>query len=466
MNKSVAIFRKIFLTKLEQQKCYPNARETARHQLADDRNQKQSEIKMNKPKTLLMVLAASMLLTNSLLAQNTEINDIALYLHDGVEVLDFTGPLEVFTQAGFNVYTVGMTTEPIVSQRVLKVLPEYSIENCPQPDVIAFFGGGSARTQARNVRLQAWIKKVIQRTKINFSVCSGAFFLGEAGLLDGMKVTTFHTLLDVLQKDFPKTEVLKDVRFVDNGEVITTAGISAGIDGAIHLVEKIKGIQVAQRVVKNMEYDKWVRDEGLILESNLMKVARRQGFATAAKLKQSSELNGSFYKGELSQFGNEMLTRGEQREALEIFEYLAQNFQRSFYDFEDLRKAYRANDKKIPPTEDEFITLARAGEVDKVRELYQKAYRAFPDWTLFRDWRMNQTGYEFMSRGEFASALAIFKFNAEVYPSGWNMHDSLAEAYMELGQDREAIANYRKSLELNPNNQNGRRMLEKLTGTN
>jgi transcriptional regulator GlxA family with amidase domain len=84
-------------------------------------------------------------------------------------------------------------------------------------------------------------------------------------LLDNLTVTTFHLSIDDLKKDVPKAKVLNNVRFVDNGKVITTAGISAGIDGALHLVEKIRGTETAKQIAAYMEYDKWVPQQGLVI---------------------------------------------------------------------------------------------------------------------------------------------------------------------------------------------------------
>ena len=100
------------------------------------------------------------------------------------------------------------------------------------------------------------------------SVCTGAFILGRAGILDNLTATTYHLAIDDLTKEFPKTKVLANTRFVDNGTVITTAGISAGIDGALHLVEKLRGRLYAQGVAATMEYDKWVPDQGLVINAS------------------------------------------------------------------------------------------------------------------------------------------------------------------------------------------------------
>jgi transcriptional regulator GlxA family with amidase domain len=99
-----------------------------------------------------------------------------------------------------------------------------------------------------------------------FSVCTGAFILGKAEILNNLTVTTFHSSIENLKKAVPSATVLSNVRFVDNGKVITTAGISAGIDGALHLVAKIRGQEAARNVATYMEYDKWVPEQGLIIK--------------------------------------------------------------------------------------------------------------------------------------------------------------------------------------------------------
>lgn len=190
---------------------------------------------------------------------------VLFYLQDGVEVLDFAGPMEVFSYAGFDVAVVSKTKDPIVAQGVLKIMPEYSIEDAPKADILAFFGG-SAWNAVKEPSVIKWLQDA-PKPQYYFSVCTGAFILGKAGMLDGLTVTTFHESIDGLQKDVPKAKVLSNVRFVDNGKVITTAGISAGIDGALHLVEKVRGRDVAEQIAKYMEYDKWVPSQGLVMKT-------------------------------------------------------------------------------------------------------------------------------------------------------------------------------------------------------
>jgi hypothetical protein len=127
-----------------------------------------------------------------------------------------------------------------------------------------------------------WIKAQSASAKHVLSVCNGAFLLARAGLLDGLGATTFYGLLDDLAQAAPKAKVYRDRRFVDNGKIVTTAGLSSGIDGALHVVEKLAGFGRAQAVALNMEYD-WRPDSGYargnLADVHLRKMLGRQGFA-------------------------------------------------------------------------------------------------------------------------------------------------------------------------------------------
>jgi transcriptional regulator GlxA family with amidase domain len=181
--------------------------------------------------------------------------NVAIFAFQGMELLDFAGPGEVFQAAGpkFKVYTVAESTEPIVSQGFVKIVPEYSIHNCPQPDLLVIPGGATSAT-LKNPDVIAWVKRVSGDAELTMSVCTGAFILAKAGLLDGQEATTHWFHLTRLGKSAPDIQVRKNVRFVDTGRIVTTAGVSAGIDGALHVVERLLGHHVAVRVAKGMEY--------------------------------------------------------------------------------------------------------------------------------------------------------------------------------------------------------------------
>lgn len=203
---------------------------------------------------------------NMVLVKKSDSKTIAFYLQDGVEVLDFAGPMEVFAYAGYKVFTVSATNDPIISQGILRVVPDYSIKEAPKADILAFFGGNS-NTATNNPDVIEWVKKQ-KNIQYYFSVCTGAFILAEADILDGKTATTFHNALNNLERSYPQVDVRKNVRFVDNGNVITTAGISAGIDGALHLVAKLQGLNAARRTAYYMEYDNWKVGDGLILSDD------------------------------------------------------------------------------------------------------------------------------------------------------------------------------------------------------
>lgn len=191
--------------------------------------------------------------------------NVCFYLYDGVEILDFAGPLEVFSYAGCNISIVSKTTDILQAQGVLKVLPAYSLETAPPADIFVTFGGNDD-VAANDPEVIKWIQSRIPTTKYFMSVCTGAFILGKAGILDHKTVTTFHRSIENLRKALPNSTVLANKRFVEDGNVLTTAGISAGIDGALHLVEKLRGLDAAKQIAAHMEYDKWVPNEGLIIK--------------------------------------------------------------------------------------------------------------------------------------------------------------------------------------------------------
>ena len=199
---------------------------------------------------------------------------VAIFLYDGVELLDFSGPGEVFQstmverdgerRAPFEVFTVAVSKEILTSQKFLEIKPDYSIEDCPQPDILVL-PGGSTGASLRNPKVIEWIRKLAPELEVAMSVCTGAFLLGEAGLLDGLQVTTYHTYIGDLQQKYPSAQVLGDKRFIDNGNVLTTAGVSAGIDGALQVVSRLYGLETALNTARYMEYDKWTPEEGLVV---------------------------------------------------------------------------------------------------------------------------------------------------------------------------------------------------------
>lgn len=185
---------------------------------------------------------------------------VAIVLFDGVQIIDYAGPWEVFGQAGFKVFTVADKTDPLTTRFDQKVIADYSFDNGPDADVILIPGGGGRSKAAENPRAIKWIQDKARNARYVMSVCTGAFLLARTGLLDGLTATTFHTAIGNLAQAAPRTKIVYDQRYVDNGKVITTAGLSSGIDGALHLVEKILGKGTAQFEALVLEYN-WQGDK-------------------------------------------------------------------------------------------------------------------------------------------------------------------------------------------------------------
>jgi transcriptional regulator GlxA family with amidase domain len=181
--------------------------------------------------------------------------NVAIFIHEGVELLDFSGPGEVFAAArSFNVYTVALTEDAILSQGFVTVKPQYTILNCPTPDIVVL-PGGNTRIPLGEPKVIEWIKRASARAEIMMSVCTGAFLLAEAGLLDGREATTHWASIDRLRQVAPQTKVYENRRFVDSGKIITSAGVSAGIDGALHVVDRLLGRSSATQTARYMEYN-------------------------------------------------------------------------------------------------------------------------------------------------------------------------------------------------------------------
>ena len=184
---------------------------------------------------------------------------VAILLYNGVEIIDFAGPWEAFGTAGFLVHTVAEKTEPLTLVFGQRVIPDYSFENSPKAEVLLVPGGGY-QTQMNNDKLIGWIRSKSSEVSHVISVCTGAFLLGQAGLLSGQTATCTFGMVEDLAL-FPNTKVVYNARYVESGKIITTAGLSSGIDGAIYLISKVLGKGEAQNVALGMEY-RWDPDAG------------------------------------------------------------------------------------------------------------------------------------------------------------------------------------------------------------
>ncbi len=198
-------------------------------------------------------------------ARRTQVGNL---IFEDVEVLDFCGPFEVFSittsegQSGdeaqlYNVHIVAGTTGIVRCRNGLLVQPHFSIKDHPELDIVVIPGGRGTRRELSNPLVLSWIKAQHDHVDLMTSVCTGSFLLAASGLLDGKTATTHWASIDWLRENHPAITVRDDQRFVDEGRIITSAGVSAGIDMALHVVERMHGPVVARQSARHMEYDGW-----------------------------------------------------------------------------------------------------------------------------------------------------------------------------------------------------------------
>ena len=189
---------------------------------------------------------------------------VAILIFNDVEVLDFCGPFEVFAVTGqregagdFKVFTVAEKADPVIARNGLSVNPTYTIANCPQADILLVPGGFGTRKEMKNAVLTDWIKAQFPKLELLLSVCTGALVLAKAGLLEGLSATTHFGAMDELRAAAPNTTICPEDRYVDNGKIVTSAGISAGIDMSLYVVSRLLGAEKAAETARHMQYDYW-----------------------------------------------------------------------------------------------------------------------------------------------------------------------------------------------------------------
>lgn len=192
--------------------------------------------------------------------------NIGILIFDGAEELDFVGPWEVFTMANevsartgkerpHKVFLVAERNEPVTCAKAMRVLPDCTIADCPKLDVILIPGGQGTRREVKNKPLLDWIAKACADCTWITSVCTGAMLLTASGPARGKRVTTHWGFIETLRGRGEAAEVLENIRYVRDGNVVTSAGVSAGIDMALWLIGQIHEPQFARNVQKAMEYD-------------------------------------------------------------------------------------------------------------------------------------------------------------------------------------------------------------------
>jgi len=196
------------------------------------------------------------------IVSESKVRQIGIVLFADVEELDAVGPWEVlsfwcrtYPEDGWAVTTLSASGGPVVCAKGLVIQAEHSFADCPELDVLIHPGGRGTRPQLTDQAHLEWVRGQRQQVPIMASVCTGSLVFAAAGLLSGRPATTHWASLERLRDLDPTIEVRPDERFVDDGDVVTSAGISAGIDMALHLVHRLAGIERARQVRRGIQYD-------------------------------------------------------------------------------------------------------------------------------------------------------------------------------------------------------------------
>lgn len=191
---------------------------------------------------------------------------VVFLLFDDMELLDFAGPCEVFSVTNelrgpglLEIETVSSTGGRVRTRNGIVIQPDGALPWALRADILVIPGGRGTRALVKDSQIIEWVRSVAEGAELVLSICTGSMVLAKAGLLDGLKATTHHTVFDEFEAMAPNTRLLRGARFVDNGKVITSAGISAGIDMSLHVIERLFGKEAADATAAYMEY----RREGL-----------------------------------------------------------------------------------------------------------------------------------------------------------------------------------------------------------
>lgn len=235
---------------------------------------------------------------------------VAVLLYDGVNLLDASGPLEVFEMANgiaprtYDLFTVAERKAPVAVQGgALQMQPKYALAKSPVPDILIVPGGSMAALNAveNNATLMRWISQRAANSRLTMSVCTGAFLLGKTGALDGKRATTHWFTTEMFQRQFPKIKAMEGVRYIQDGKFITTAGVSSGLDGTLFLVEKTAGKQVAETTARAIQYRRNTAPFPAV-PMRAVKIAPRRASAAGGKTESDFDLVCGMNVGETPRF--------------------------------------------------------------------------------------------------------------------------------------------------------------------
>ncbi|WP_370981142.1 DJ-1/PfpI family protein [Agaribacterium sp. ZY112] len=188
--------------------------------------------------------------------------NIGIFIYENAEVLDFSGPFEVFSTASrlsnpeglFHVFLVAEENASVCARGGYNINPHYDFNNHPKIDLLIVVGGIHTE-EMKKTKVIDWVSTTSKSATIVASVCTGAFLLAKAGLLSNLKVTTHWEDIEDLRNAYPDLTVIENQRWVDQGKFVTSGGISAGIDMSLHLVSRVVDLELAEKTARQMEFE-------------------------------------------------------------------------------------------------------------------------------------------------------------------------------------------------------------------
>jgi transcriptional regulator GlxA family with amidase domain len=217
---------------------------------------------MNSLRTISLLLLALLLsFVNAFAAEGESQRTVGVLLFPGVEVLDAAGPMEIWGNLKDQVklVTVAARKGEVASSAGVKFVADYSLADCPPLDLLLVPGGFGVTAVLKDRETLDWVKACAAKAELTMSVCNGASILAATGLLDGRPATTNKQFWDMATAAGPKVKWVRQARWVDDGNIVTSSGVSAGMDMTLHVVGRLFGVKRAERVATTIEYE-WHRD--------------------------------------------------------------------------------------------------------------------------------------------------------------------------------------------------------------
>ncbi|TGM87975.1 DJ-1/PfpI family protein [Leptospira bouyouniensis] len=190
--------------------------------------------------------------------------NVGILVFNNIELLDFTGPYEVFSVTKdlsgnflFNTFLIGKNNEILKSVNGLKYIPDYTIFDHPNLDILIIPGGIGTKEIMFDLQISNWIEQLFPKLFYIITVCTGVRILSSTKIMDNLEYTTHHDCFDELELISPNAKLNRNTRFTTNGKILTSGGISAGIDLSLHVVERYFGNEIKNKTIEYMEYGNW-----------------------------------------------------------------------------------------------------------------------------------------------------------------------------------------------------------------